>query len=72
MNIFKKRTDLVKLINNKNDCKIQLTIQVIFNSTKIFNDKRTVCIKTKNIQVNDDIYELYNLLKKCMKIFLSL
>ena len=74
MNIKKKiiRPDLVKLRNNKNDCKIQLPMQVIFNLTKKFNDKRTLCIKTKNIQVNDNIYELFNLLKKCVKIFLSL
>ena len=39
-------------------------MQVIFNLTKSFNDKRALCIKTKNIQVNYDIYELFNLLKK--------
>ena len=52
------------MINNKNYCKIQLTMQVVFNSTKNVNDKRALYIKTKNMQVNDDIYKLFNLLKK--------
>ena len=52
----KIRPDLIKLINN---CKIKLTMNVIFNSTKKFNDKRTLHIKTK---ASDDINELFNLL----------
>ena len=60
------RPDLIKLIN---DCKIKLTMNVIFNSTKSFNDKRTLDIKTK---ASDDIDELFDLLKKNMNHILNL
>ena len=54
----KIRPDLIKLIN---DCEIKLAINVIFNSTKKFNDKRTLHNKTN---ASDDINELFGLLKK--------
>ena len=61
--MFKKkiRPDLIKLINKKIDCKIQLFMQVIINSTKYLNDKRHLCIKTKNVH---DINELFDLMKE--------
>ena len=61
----KIRPDLIKLIN---DCKIKLTMNVIFNSIKKCNDKRTLHIKTK---ASDDINELFDLLKKRMKHILN-
>ena len=54
----KIRSDLIELINN---CKIKLTMNVIFNSAKNFNDKRTLHIKTK---ASDDIDKLLDLLIK--------
>ena len=61
----------MKLINKKSDCKIQLTMQFIFISTKNLNDKRILCIKIKNVQASDDINELFDLLKKMHKDILS-
>ena len=54
----KIRSDLIELMNN---CKIKLTMNVIFNSAKNFNDKRTLHIKTK---ASDDIDKLLDLLIK--------
>ena len=67
---FKKiRRNLIQLINNHNK-KIRLTMQVIFNSTKNPNDKRTLHVKTKNIKVTNKIIdELFeSLIQGCQSL----
>ena len=56
--VEKIRPDLIELMN---DFKINLAMNVIFNSTRNSNNKRTLHIKTK---ASDDIDELFGLLIK--------
>ena len=64
----KIRPNLIELMSKHNNWKIQLTMQLIFNSIKNLNDKRTLCVKTKNVEImmgsdtNKIINELFNLL----------
>ena len=44
----KIRPNLIKLIN---DCKIKLTMNVIFNSTRNFNDKELYKLKQKQVMI---------------------
>ena len=70
MDILKKiRRNLIQLINNHNK-KIRLTTQVIFNSTKNPNDKRTLHVKTKNIKITNKIIdELFeSLIQGCQSL----
>ena len=48
----KIRPELIKIIKN---CKINLTVNIIFRSIKSFNDKRNLCIKSKITTDIDDI-----------------
>ena len=48
----KIRPNLIRLINeHNNNWKLKLTIQIIFNSISNPNDKRTLPIKLKNIEI---------------------
>ena len=58
----KIRTDLTQLISN-NDQKIIVTMQVIFNSAKNSNDKRTLSVKVETTNIIDDLFD--SLIQKC-------
>ena len=71
----KIRSNLIQLINNHkdNNWKIQLTMKIIFNSISNLNDKRTLYVKTKNVEImmesdtNKVIDELFGLLIQSYK-----
>ena len=45
---------MTKLINE--DCKVKLIVNVVFKSTKNHNDKRNLCVKSKNTTDIDEIF----------------
>ena len=73
----KIKPDLVQLINNNKDNKIQPTMHVVFDSTRSFNDKKTLYIKIKYLTTNvDEIIEVLiehykDLLKKINDLILE-
>ena len=66
----KFRPNLIQLINSHkgNNWKIQFTMQIVFNSIKDPNDKRTLYVKTKDVEIttkcdtNKTVNELFDLL----------
>ena len=46
----KIRPDLIQLINNLENSRIQVTMHIVFNSTRNLNEKRTYTLK-QNLQV---------------------
>ena len=55
----KIRPELIKI---SKDCKVKLSVNVVFRSTKNNNDKRTLCIKSKDTTDIDEISD--QLIKK--------
>ena len=52
---------MLELIKISKDCKVKLSVTVIFRSTKNNNDKRTLCIKSED---TTDINEIFDQLIK--------
>ena len=63
----KIRPEMIKIIKN---CKINLIVNTVFKSTRNFNDKRTLQIKSKNTTDIDEIFD--QLIKKHHELIESL